>query len=223
MLLRTWWLRTDILAQSKQEKENAASERRRVLDIGCAYGPFLVAAQDEQLLPIGIDPAADAVRYVQEELKISAYQGFFPDTPLPGVLEDERFDVISLWYVIEHFERPDAVLKEIHRLLKPGGVLAFSSPSFSGISSRVSSKSFLEKSPQDHWTIWEPRCTGNMLKRFGFSLRKIVISGHHPERFPGIGRFLTRKHSIVYAFFFWISRVFRLGDTFEVYAVKESR
>ncbi|MDR1956728.1 MAG: methyltransferase domain-containing protein, partial [Treponema sp.] len=131
----------------------------RVLDIGCAYGPFLVAAREEGFAPFGMDPAEDAVRYVRDELRIPAFQGFFPETPLPEEVTREGFDLISLWYVIEHFERPAAVLWELYRLLKPGGVLAFATPSGSGISGRRSFKRFLEQSPPDHWTIWKPAQT----------------------------------------------------------------
>ncbi|MDR0722128.1 MAG: class I SAM-dependent methyltransferase [Treponema sp.] len=196
----------------------------RLLDIGCAYGPFLVAAREEGFLPFGMDPAEDAVRYVREELHLPAFRGFFPETPVPEEVGAAGFDLISLWYVLEHFERPGAVLTELYRLLKPGGVLAFSTPSATGISGRKSFQRFLEQSPPDHWTLWQPARTGSMLKRFGFHVKKVVISGHHPERFPLVGRFLgeaRKKNRRVYGLFLWISRMFHLGDTFEVYAVKK--
>jgi 2-polyprenyl-3-methyl-5-hydroxy-6-metoxy-1,4-benzoquinol methylase/spore coat polysaccharide biosynthesis predicted glycosyltransferase SpsG len=194
---------------------------KRLLDIGCAYGPFLAAAQAEGFSPVGIDPAEDAVKYVRETLKLPCFRGFFPATPLPEVLLDASFDAVTLWYVIEHFEDCGVVFREIWRLLKPGGVLAFSTPSSAGVSGRASFAGFLEKSPADHWTIWDPRRTRALLKRYGFTLKKIVISGHHPERFPVIGTLLTRKGGFLYRLCFWISRRFRLGDTFEAYAVKD--
>jgi SAM-dependent methyltransferase len=200
-------------------------EERRLLDIGCAYGPFLAAARDRGFSPLGIDPVAEAVRYVREELRIPAVRGFFPLSPEDnpageGLFMEGGFTVVSLWYVIEHFENPRRVLAEIYRLLKPGGVLAFSTPSFSGISGRKSPRDFLEKSPPDHWTVWTPRRCGKLLAAYGFSLQKILVTGHHPERFPLIGRFLGGKRGPVYRFFYLLSRIFRLGDTFEVYGVK---
>ncbi|MDR3334979.1 MAG: methyltransferase domain-containing protein [Treponema sp.] len=194
----------------------ASSAKPRLLDIGCAYGPFLVAAQEEGFAPTGLEAAEDAVRYVQDELAIPCFRGLFPDTPAGA----EDFDVISLWYVIEHFEEPHQVLSAIGKLLKPGGVLAFSTPSLSGISGRVSRIRFLDKSPADHWTIWEPRQVRSILARFGFRLKKIIVTGHHPERFPLIGTFLSGKQGPLYRFFLHLSQLFRLGDTFEVYAVK---
>jgi SAM-dependent methyltransferase len=190
----------------------------RLLDIGCAYGPFLSAAQQEGFESLGVDPAAEGIRYVRETLGIEAHTGFFPDPSLPALREGERFKAITLWYVIEHFENLRPVLAEINRLLETGGVLAFSTPSFSGISAKKSMTAFLENSPQDHYTIWSPALCGRLLARYGFRVKKIRITGHHPERFPLGGR--LREGCLLWRLFLLASRLFRLGDTFECYAVK---
>jgi SAM-dependent methyltransferase/spore coat polysaccharide biosynthesis predicted glycosyltransferase SpsG len=192
----------------------------RLLDIGCAYGPFLIAARQEGFLPQGIDPVDDAVRYVREKLGIPARLGFFPDSsPEEDPLKEGSFKAITLWYVIEHFGDLRPVLEEINRLLKTGGVLAFSTPSFSGISGKKSLWAFLKKSPEDHFTLWSPGICRRVLTRYGFTLKKIRISGHHPERFP-LGNRLTRG-GLPWKFFLLMSHLFGLGDTFECYAVKE--
>jgi SAM-dependent methyltransferase len=179
----------------------------------------LAAAGESGFTPLGIDPAAPAVSYVSRRLGVPALRGFFPDPSLSEALEPRSFDVVSLWYVVEHFRDPGKALREINRLLKPGGIAAFSTPSLSGISGRSSLKRFLEQSPPDHWTIWTPRHCGKILALFGFELKKVVITGHHPERFPG-GRRLAGKPGPAYRFFNAISRILGLGDTFEVYARK---
>ncbi|MDR1108380.1 MAG: class I SAM-dependent methyltransferase [Spirochaetaceae bacterium] len=191
---------------------------RRLLDLGCAYGPFLAAARDLGFSPVGMDAAEDALRYVREKLGFPAFQGFFPESPLE--FQERSFEVITLWYVIEHFEDPRRALTEINRLLKPGGLIAFATPSYEGISRFSSRKKFLKKSPSDHWTVWSPRRCGKTLAAFGFTVKKILVTGHHPERFPLIGPFLTKRTGLLYNFFYWISVIFGLGDTFEVYALK---
>jgi SAM-dependent methyltransferase len=189
-----------------------------LLDIGCAYGPFLTAARDAGFDPQGIDPAEDAVRYVREELGIPARAGFFPDLFKSAPPEKNSFTAITLWYVLEHFEDLPRVLLEINRLLAPGGALAFATPSFSGISGRKSLGDFLKNSPQDHWTLWSPAICGAILARYGFALKKIHVSGHHPERFP-LGHTLKRG-GLLWNFLLLLSRMAGLGDTFEWYAVK---
>ncbi|MDR1239706.1 MAG: class I SAM-dependent methyltransferase [Treponema sp.] len=195
---------------------------RRLLDIGCAYGPFLVAAQEAGFVPLGIDPAEDAVRYIRETLKLEALAGFFPETALPAPETARRFDTVCLWYVIEHFRDPRQVLAEARRFLMPGGVLAFATPAFSGISGRKNRRDFLEKSPPDHWTIWSPQSCRRILKKAGFRLRRLRVTGHHPERFPLLGRFVRRlppeRRGALSGALLLVSRIFRLGDTFEAYA-----
>jgi 2-polyprenyl-3-methyl-5-hydroxy-6-metoxy-1,4-benzoquinol methylase len=203
------------------KKEGRVSEER-LLDIGCAYGPFLAAAREGGFAAVGIDPAEDAVAYVRDKLRIPAYRGFFPDRARRELNREQGFAAVTLWYVIEHFRDPREALTEIHRLLEGGGVLAFSTPSFSGISGRKSRAAFLKASPEDHWTIWDPRRVPRILGSFGFEVRKTVISGHHPERFPVIGGLLARKRGPLYRLCYGMSRVFGWGDTFEVYAVKRT-
>jgi len=208
-----------------------------LLDIGCAYGPFLSAAKEEGVSPVGIDPAEEAVRYVQEILGIPAIHGFFPElsndsksqsgphSPLPIPYSQQLFDVVTLWFVIEHFRDCAVVLAEIKRILKPGGILAFSTPSFSGISARGMDcrgrkrlNSFLSSSPADHYTVWSSKMCKKALSLAGFNVKKIVSTGHHPERFPVLGKFAKTKKSPLYRLLLAISKLFKLGDTFEVYA-----
>jgi 2-polyprenyl-3-methyl-5-hydroxy-6-metoxy-1,4-benzoquinol methylase len=216
-----------------------------LLDIGCAYGPFLAAAHEEGFTPAGIDPAEDAVRYVQQELGIPAIHGFFPEMEtgsrksettykLSAIsthmdnkhthtcsLPPAPYDAVTLWFVIEHFTDCVNVLTAIKDIIKPGGIFAFSTPSFSGISGQTNLPKFLSASPADHYTVWSPGMCRKALRLAGFKVKKIVIAGHHPERFPLLGKFAKSRKSPVYWLLFAISKLFRLGDTFEVYAVKK--
>jgi SAM-dependent methyltransferase/spore coat polysaccharide biosynthesis predicted glycosyltransferase SpsG len=200
--------------------------RPLLLDIGCAYGPFLAAAGKAGFSPAGIDPAEDAVSYVRHELGVPAARGFFPDCPVPapagssGGETSPLFDAVTLWYVIEHFRDCVPVFAGIRRILKPGGVLAFSTPSFTGVSGRSSPARFLSQSPADHWTVWSPVMCKKALALAGFRVKKILISGHHPERFPLLGKFAQSKKSPLYGPLLAASKIFGLGDTFEVYAVR---
>jgi len=186
-----------------------------LLDIGCAYGPFLSASKEEGFSPNGIEPSQDAVNYVKDVLLIPAVQGFFPGG---HNFKANSFNVITLWYVIEHFKNCVAVFSEIKKLLKPDGILAFSTPSFSGVSGRKNLRRFLNASPADHFTVWSPKMCKKALSLAGFKVKKIDVIGHHPERFPFLGRFAKSRTSPLFWLLLAASKLFALGDTFEVYA-----
>jgi len=193
-------------------------EEKTLLDIGCAYGPFLAAARDSRWIPCGIDISDDAVRHVREVLHIPAAVSAFPAPDADGLLEGRRFAAVTLWYVMEHFEDLEPVFARIRALLVPGGILSFSTPSAAGVSARFSKASFYANSPKDHFTIWDPRTVRSQLRRYGFTLERIVSTGHHPERFPFMKN--AKPGSISWKLVMFASRLFRLGDTFEVYAIK---
>ena len=131
-----------------------------------------------------------------------------------------RIDGVTLWYVIEHLDDLNGALQRLAGLLDPGAVLAFSTPNGRGISSRASRRAFLAASPADHRTIFRPAGLRRLLSRYGFRLARIRVTGHHPERFPGLAgqaRPVQRTRAGCRAV---REPVRRLGDTFEAYAVR---
>ena len=188
------------------------SRIKTVLDIGCAYGPFLSAVKDSGYEPYGIDIAKDAVEYLNQTLHIASCVSPFPDFDSQTAFGISQFDCITMWYVIEHFRKLSDVLKVVSSLVKKGGVFAFSTPSASGISGLFSKDKFFEQSPSDHFTIWEPAKAEKILSQFGFKIIKIISTGHHPERYP--------NKKIPKGLISILSRIFKWGDTCEIYCKK---
>lgn len=196
--------------------ETGAAAGGSVLDIGCAYGPFLKAAADRGLAPHGVDVAASAVDYVREELGYPAVCDSVVSLDPQAAFGVERFELVTLWYVIEHFDRLDLVLDKVGRLVRPGGVLALSTPHGRGVSARRAPDRFYRESPRDHFTIWDRPSARRLLGEYGFSVSRFVVTGHHPERYPAVAR-----RSIPVRFARLHSRLAGWGDTFEIYAIKE--
>jgi 2-polyprenyl-3-methyl-5-hydroxy-6-metoxy-1,4-benzoquinol methylase len=186
-----------------------------LLDVGCAYGPFLAAAQSRGYDAFGLDVAGEAVAFVRDSLGLPVVKIAFQDFDAEHAFHRRHFDIITMWYVIEHFEALDQILARVSALLPVGGVFAFSTPNGRGISGRMNLRSFLENSPPDHYVVFTPRSARRVLRRYGLRVRSVRITGHHPERFPGmLGRPRFAKVAGT------LSRFFGLGDTFEVYAEK---
>ncbi len=98
----------------------------RLLDIGCGYGFFLEAMQVCGWEVEGIElskPAADIAR--------SKKCGLIHARAVEEMHDMAPFDVITMFYVIEHVADPLAILKAVRRLLKPNGILVLRYPNTS--------------------------------------------------------------------------------------------
>ena len=201
----------------------AGHEGQSVLDVGCAYGAFVAEAQARGWNAVGSDVAPDAVEYVKANYGIPAFLADFAEPAADG-LYPRGLACLSMWYVIEHFDELARVLRRVGSLLREGGVFAFSTPSASGVSARKDAEDFYEKSPDDHFTVWSPATAPGILKRYGFEVQRIVVTGHHPERFPGpLASRRADGRSLGYKVAMAASRLLGLGDTFECYAVYRGR
>lgn len=205
--------------RSKRHSRNSVTPT--VLDIGCAMGPFLSAASDSGWQVFGTDISQEAVDYVQKTLNFPAVCSAFPDVDSERELGVEKFDAVTMWYVIEHFQDLDSVLKKISTLVKKGGVFAFSTPSASGISARFNTRLFFEQSPSDHFTIWELKNAKKILAKYGFKIMKIVPTGIHPERLSLIKKVGWKNGDVRMKFAAMVCRTFKLGDTVEIYCKKK--
>lgn len=191
---------------------------KRLLDVGCAYGAFLVEAASRGAEVLGIDVAAAAVEYVKGDLSLPCERASIEEIDLEAAFSVSGVDALTMWYVIEHLPRLGTVLDKINRMLPLGGTFAFSTPNLAGVSAKTDLLSFLRNSPYDHFTLWDPRIARRVLARHGFRVRETHVTGHHPERFRFAGANAGWRYELLRRF----STVARLGDTFECYAVKVS-
>lgn len=104
----------------------------RVLDLGCFAGNDLsLWLADQSAEYRGLDLSESAIKALQEKLRAQvpeadarARAGDFLANELP----DASFDVIYAHSVLHHFANVDLVLEEMHRVLKPGGVVVSLDP-----------------------------------------------------------------------------------------------
>jgi len=91
-----------------------------LLDVGCYAGFFLELARERGYRVAGVEPSCWGARHAAETLGLDVFNG-----PIEDYTTERLFDVVTLWDVVEHLEDPVRVLRCVRELLKPGGVLAF--------------------------------------------------------------------------------------------------
>lgn len=93
-----------------------------LMDIGCYTGIFMKIAQEAGWRTSGLELS----QWAAEKARALKAGAVFSEPPERLDLPQSSFDVVSMWDVIEHLPQPAETLATAFRLLKPGGVLAFS-------------------------------------------------------------------------------------------------
>jgi SAM-dependent methyltransferase len=168
--------------------DNAADHIERygtkgaILDVGCGFGFFLHHMKQKGWEVAGLELSLSGIHYAREELKISVVDTPFEQADLPK----EYFDVITLFYVIEHTYDPLSFLKKIHTLLKPRGIIFLRYPHTTFVERLLTSLG-IENNLYDipfHLSDFTPLTIERFLIKAGFSNCEHFIGGYTlPQKF----------------------------------------
>ncbi len=99
---------------------------KEILEVGCGRGLMLKKITDAKTKS-GIDPSSEAIEFAQKQSPNSIFQVAFAEK-LP--FADSSFDLVYSLEVIEHVKAYESMVSEIHRVLKPGGVIFIQTPNY---------------------------------------------------------------------------------------------
>lgn len=160
----------------------------RLLDVGCATGNYLAEMRKLGWEVTGVELQEDAAYYARHRFDLEVFTGDLLQSQFPA----HAFDTITMWDVLEHIHDPVATLKELNRILKPGGWLVFSIPD-----------------PESTWTRrFGPAWIGYDAPRhlylfYGDNLRRLLTkTGFH---FVESEHFLATYHTWVASFHTWLN------------------
>ncbi|MDT0555584.1 class I SAM-dependent methyltransferase [Patiriisocius hiemis] len=134
-----------------------AQKKGNLLDIGCGTGAFLKTVKNSSWECDGVEPNSSA-RKLAHEKNLSVFSSL---EDLPGT---KKYDVITLWHVLEHLPNLKESIYKIESLLKPNGILIIAVPNY---------KSFDANYYKEFWAAYDvPR----HLWHFSMASMKILFS-----------------------------------------------
>lgn len=147
-------------------------QSHKILDIGGGSGHFLDLLRKRL-------PEAKAAGYefnvTMAELIRSkghkVYYGQFPES----ILEEEAngsFDAVCMFQILEHVSEPVAMLQNVRRLVRPGGLLVIAVPDAAGPVRHFSSA--LTDIPPHHVSRWSESSFRMGMTRLGFSILRVA-------------------------------------------------
>lgn len=95
---------------------------KSVLDVGAGTGDFLSVCKKNDWVTFGVEPSLVA-------RDVAKKKGIFLKAGL-SEFKNQKFDVISLWHVLEHVEHLKDTIKTLQGLLKPGGRIVVAVPNY---------------------------------------------------------------------------------------------
>jgi SAM-dependent methyltransferase len=105
---------------------------KRVLDLGCRTGALTHAyASGNEVVGVDVD------REALDEAATLGIETVWADVEEPLPFDDAAFDVVVAAELLEHLRRPDGLVAEIARVLRPGGTIAGSVPNAYRLKNRL--------------------------------------------------------------------------------------
>lgn len=120
---------------------NKFAQPKKLLDIGCATGMFLNVSKNRGVEVVGVEPDQQAREFAKTTFAIDVF-----DENSLSQFEDNTFDAITMWHVLEHVPNLNQRIEEIKRLVKPGAFIFIAVPN---------SASYDAELYQEHWAAYD--------------------------------------------------------------------
>ena len=149
-----------------------------LLDIGCGSGFFLESARKTGNWQVfGVETSPQAVKTARQVYGLDVIEGTLEDADFKA----ETFEVVTLWDVLEHMHDPSATLIEIHRILKPGGILVIRVPNASSRDRSHFGSAWAGWDAPRHLYIFSPHTLNQLLSMQKF---KVKVQNSHSGAYP---------------------------------------
>ncbi len=141
-----------------------------VLDFGCGTGGIISLIPCNKRIGIEINESASAE---------ASSKGIEMHTDIRNVA-DNSVDAAMTHHAIEHVVEPFSILKEVHRVLKPGGKFVVVVPAEEP---RAAGCKDWQENIEQHLYSWNPRTMGNLLVVAGFNLEDAYVADGGASRY----------------------------------------
>ncbi len=195
------YLQKNTKAQKTPEHKSTESTPYRILDVGCGTGATMVDLKTmfgNQASIMGVDVVQlqiDLAKQKFQNYQIEALVSWYDGVHLP--FESVSMDAIHTSDVLGHVQNVPAWLKEMNRVLKPGGTVAIFSESKLGKHAFIRNYLFkrglnVDPHAQYHISLYSKQELKKLLEEAGFEVEKIYGSFwaaffvHPDEMYPAL-------------------------------------
>ena len=143
-----------------------------LLDYGCGAGLFIKYATSHGWVTRGIEPNTEA-RAVCKELGLTVEAPEFLTS-----INEQKFDVITLWHVLEHLHDIEIVIPKLKSLLNIDGFIVVAVPNIDSWDAKKYKENWAAYDVPRHLYHFTPKTIEKLFAKFGMS-----IVSTHPMKF----------------------------------------
>lgn len=142
----------------------------RLFDLGAGWGHFMLAGKELGYDVYGIEIAEQPYRYCVNELKLPVDHIDFYDMD-----KTARFDLVTMWDVLEHIDHADRFLSRCNEVTKPGGYLFLQVPQIDSSIARREKDNW-KMMGLDHVNYFSKKTITRILENAGYEVLEIKSS-----------------------------------------------
>lgn len=149
-------------------------------DVGCGSGQAMSEFKQAGYDVVGIEPDASA-RNLASRIG-TVFEG--TAEALPDAIADRQFDVVFLSHVLEHCIDPAAALRNVKRLLAPGGTAILEVPNNAAIGFQMFGPSWFFADIPRHLQFFTETSLRKALSRAGLRVTRAIYTGYARQFSP---------------------------------------
>ena len=199
----------NIALKNKLNLINSLSENKgKILDIGAGTGDFLAFVKQNGWQTIGVELSQKA-----KEIAIKKGVQFVNEI---SELENQSFDIITMWHVLEHVPDLEKQIQELKRLLKPNGTLIVAVPNFKSFDANHYKEFWAAYDVPIHFWHFSKTAIKLLFEKQNMKLEKVL-----PMKFDAFyvsllsEKYKTGKMNYIKAFFIGLKSNFKAKKTSE--------
>jgi len=150
----------------------------RFLDIGTNMGFFLRNARGKKWDLYGVEPSPSLSEAARKYFGLNVKTAFLEDAGF----DNDFFDIVTMTDVFEHIPQPAKILTEVHRVLKPEGIVFIKVPNGSFNLSKLALARLFGKlkdydlfDSYEHVVHYSHKTIGSMLEKCKFKIVRVAI------------------------------------------------
>ncbi len=139
-----------------------------LLDLGAGTGAFAAVMQESGWTVSALEPDEQA-----RKKAASLYALRLEDSSKLFEIEEDKFDAITLWHVIEHVHSLHQYLDQLRKILKPGGIIFIAVPNYTSYDADLYQEFWAAYDTPRHLYHFSPAAMQNLLQSKGLQLKAI--------------------------------------------------